>query len=362
MNQKGFLTYAYDTNGNFVNIDDVAKGLSCGCFCPSCGQKLIARNGGIKRIHHFAHASGIDCETAYETMLHKLAKIKVQEAFLNKDVFNIKFEYRSYCPHAKSCSFIKYSNCYLSSIKEFNLKDFYDSCEQEIQYDSINRRSDLKIFSSKNPKLAPIYIEFYVTHASNNFKLHNGGKIIEVKLESENDINAIMENGFIESNEKASEDFEKVQKTRLWGFKTEDYNAEELSQEIEFSRYILYNSGKSQCYQDVSNCKKLAKARKQSLLEICFHTPVAFGIYEMAKYQGFKRFNIKNCLYCKNYVDSYDGIGKLCRLYKHLGINRYEIHDTARAKDCNYFKLNEEDMCKELQQFESLSSNEYTEL
>ena len=77
---------------------------------------------------------------------------------------------------------------------------FYDSCEQEIQYDSINRRSDLKIFSSKKPQLAPIYIEFFVTHASDVSKLHNGGKIIEVKIESENDIQRIVDDGFIESS------------------------------------------------------------------------------------------------------------------------------------------------------------------
>ena len=52
--------------------------------------------------------------------------------------------------------------------------------------------------------------------------------------------------------------------------------------------------------------RSIAKVRKQSLLEICIHTPVAFGVYEMVKYQGYKRFGIKNCLYCKNFVDSYD--------------------------------------------------------
>lgn len=196
MNQKGLLTYAFSSDGNFVHIDTVVNGLACDCFCPSCKERLVAKNGGTKRIHHFAHASGIDCEKAYETMLHLLAKIRVQEAFITKEVFNLQFEYRSHCPHIK----------------------------------------------------------------------------------------------------------------------------------------------------------------------ICFHTPVAFGIYEMAKYQGYKRFGIKNCLYCKNYVDSYDGMGKLCRLYKHLGINRFDQHDTARAKDCSRFLLNQEEMDEELKRFESLNKNEYTEL
>lgn len=285
----------------------------------------------------------------------------------SKEVFNVGFEYRSYCPHVKTCAFVRYGNCYISTHKRFNLKEFYDSCEQEIQYDSINRRSDLKIFSSKKPQLAPIYIEFFVTHASDVSKLHNGGKIIEVKIESENDIQRIVDDGFIESSKCDSRllegiESENISETTFWGFKSEDYDAKNITQEIEFSRYILYASGKSQCYQDTSLCKNIAKVRKQSLLEICIHTPVAFGVYEMVKYQGYKRFGIKNCLYCKNFVDSYDGSGKLCRLYKYLGIDRFEQHDTARAKSCPSFLINQDEMNRELKHFDSLKNREYTEL
>ena len=259
MHQKGLLTYALNLIGNLVYIDEVDTGQLCNCYCPSCKEKLVAKNGGMKRVHHFAHASGVDCENAYETMLHQLAKLRVQEAFLSKEVFNVGFEYRSYCPHVKTCAFVRYGNCYISTHKRFNLKEFYDSCEQEIQYDSINRRSDLKIFSSKKPQLAPIYIEFFVTHASDVSKLHNGGKIIEVKIESENDIQRIVDDGFIESSKCDSRllegiESENISETTFWGFKSEDYDAKNITQEIEFSRYILYASGKSQCYQDTSLC------------------------------------------------------------------------------------------------------------
>lgn len=298
-------------------------------------------------------------------MLHQLAKLKVQEAFLNKSEFKIQFKYRSYCPKAKSCGFVRYSDCYTSIVKVFNLKDFYDSCEQEVKYDKINRRSDLKIFSSKDPNRLPIYIEFYVTHASDDSKLHNGGRIIEVKIESEKDIEDIVKNGFIESSgySKSNGVFNGVSKINnitFWNFKAEDYNNIRIYNEIEFSRYILYPSGKSQCYQDASNCRNLVKARTQSLLEICFHTSVAFGIYEMAKYQGYKRFGIKNCLYCRNYVNNFNDSGKLCRLYKYLGINKYEQHDTSRAKECSHFTLNNDEMNVEIARFNSLNPIEYS--
>lgn len=342
------LIYAIGSQNDFVYVDDVAKGLACNCYCPACKERLVAKNGGTKRIHHFAHASGVDCEGAYETMLHQLAKIRVQEAFLNKSEFNIKFKYTSYCSKIKSCGFVA-EKCYESKEKVFNLKDFYDSCEQEVKYDSINRRSDLKLYSSKNPQRQPIYIEFYVTHASDDFKLHNGGKVIEVKIESEKDIEKIVENGFIESSRD---------NTTFWNFKSEDYN-NHISREINFLRYILYPSGKSQCDQDKSVCSRnLAKAQKHSLLEICFHTPTALGIYEMAMYKGYEMFGIKNCLYCRNYVESFNC--KLCRLYEHLGINSNEQHDTSRAKECSRFILDEDEMNVEIARFNCLNPNEYT--
>ena len=31
--------------GKLVYIDDVERGLKCGCTCPACGEALIARKG-----------------------------------------------------------------------------------------------------------------------------------------------------------------------------------------------------------------------------------------------------------------------------------------------------------------------------
>lgn len=69
-----YLTYALDENGNLVHVDDVANGLACNCCCPHCEAPLYAKNRGVKREHHFAHAQGHECEGAYETALHLLAK------------------------------------------------------------------------------------------------------------------------------------------------------------------------------------------------------------------------------------------------------------------------------------------------
>lgn len=60
-------------NGSLISIDDVVKGLACGCTCPSCGSILVAKKGQIK-IHHFAHHNVDDCVGALESSLHYLAK------------------------------------------------------------------------------------------------------------------------------------------------------------------------------------------------------------------------------------------------------------------------------------------------
>lgn len=64
------------------------KGLKCGCVCPHCSKKLIARLGPVN-IHHFAHTSDCDPHSAIQTMLHYLAKeivSKLGEFYLPKHV------------------------------------------------------------------------------------------------------------------------------------------------------------------------------------------------------------------------------------------------------------------------------------
>ena len=78
-NDTKYLKYALNTKGELVHIDSVPNGNDCGCICPACKKPLQAKNKGTHRTHHFAHQSGVDCPTAYESSLHLLAKKKIQE-------------------------------------------------------------------------------------------------------------------------------------------------------------------------------------------------------------------------------------------------------------------------------------------
>ncbi len=57
------------------HISEVENGLTCNCVCPNCKHPLVAKNNQTnKKVGHFAHHSGKECEGAIETALHLLAK------------------------------------------------------------------------------------------------------------------------------------------------------------------------------------------------------------------------------------------------------------------------------------------------
>ena len=60
-------------NGRLRYIEDLERGLNCGCVCPSCERPLVAPKGPIK-VARFAHYQGGDCGKGIETALHQLAK------------------------------------------------------------------------------------------------------------------------------------------------------------------------------------------------------------------------------------------------------------------------------------------------
>lgn len=74
-----FITHAMNDDGQMVHVDSVPKGIKCGCHCPHCQAPLYAKNGGQIREHHFAHANGHECDGAYESSVHFLAKEVLQE-------------------------------------------------------------------------------------------------------------------------------------------------------------------------------------------------------------------------------------------------------------------------------------------
>ncbi len=65
-------------DGKIVLASQVPSGLECGCVCPICDGPFQAHQGDQK-VDYFAHYRGADCEHAYETALHILAKEILEE-------------------------------------------------------------------------------------------------------------------------------------------------------------------------------------------------------------------------------------------------------------------------------------------
>ena len=74
-NEKGFHNLFYGLlDNNLKHISEVKNGLNCSCICPSCEKKLIAKNGGKKKVHHFAHYESNECKYGVQTSIHLAAK------------------------------------------------------------------------------------------------------------------------------------------------------------------------------------------------------------------------------------------------------------------------------------------------
>jgi len=155
---SALLTFALDENNNRVNIDSVKNGVACKCICPDCKNPLIAKNGGIKRAHHFSHFQGITCESANETAFHLLAKEVIME------------EKRIMLPERDSMSFPS-GLVHLHDIKQ-------ETWDEQFQI-----RPDLEAIMENGERLL---IEIYVSHKIPRRKhdviLANNLKCIEIDL------------------------------------------------------------------------------------------------------------------------------------------------------------------------------------
>lgn len=148
---KHHLKYAlYLETNQMIGVDNVSNGLSCGCICPHCKEKLVAKNGGHKKEHHFAHYNGADCAGARMTALHKLTQ---QILARDKVIMLPDYQGEFYYKETKSISFEK---IYTEKTYYIGDKQIRPDCVG-IKYDDKNTPHEL-------------WIEILVTHRVNEEK------------------------------------------------------------------------------------------------------------------------------------------------------------------------------------------------
>ena len=139
------ITYAVNQNGELIYVDNVPNGSECHCVCPGCHEKMVAKNNGKIRMHHFAHISGTECVNGYETMKHLLAKEIITETRLIPWI-----EQNRYTP--------------IPSVRMIK--------ETEHTINNIKIIPDITAWIQTTPNLfLPIFIEIYVTHKTDEEKL-----------------------------------------------------------------------------------------------------------------------------------------------------------------------------------------------
>ena len=93
-----------------VRVDDVPNGKASGCVCSACLAVLVAKNQGVRKAHHFAHAATADNQGACEGWLHATAKRllfeRIQRALTEGARIPIQWQC-SYCPCRNSGDLLK---------------------------------------------------------------------------------------------------------------------------------------------------------------------------------------------------------------------------------------------------------------
>ena len=143
-------SYANNSSGDLINVSSAQRNEKY--FCPICGELMNPHMGKVRR-WYFVHKNRGIC--SYESYLHKLAKIKIKEAFLSSEHFLLSYNAKAIC--SLECPFIGFPKCECGKRVEFDLRRYYDTCEIEATYHQY--RADLLLTSSTNPKTPPVLIE-----------------------------------------------------------------------------------------------------------------------------------------------------------------------------------------------------------
>ena len=160
-------------NGIIKHISEVESGLACGCVCPACGDRLIAKKGTVVK-HHFAHQAKEPCEYGLETALHLAAKEIIASA---KEMIipQVRVVFPQGCKH--------------SVLIHESMTVKIDHVELEKRFDNVI--PDIVVYSG-NKKF---FVELFVTHAIDERKLKKikdmGVSTIEIDLSKMNDFSKI---------------------------------------------------------------------------------------------------------------------------------------------------------------------------
>lgn len=181
------FSYALDESGKVIHINDVPMAYAerGRYYSIDAGDEMIARKGK-KVAWHFAHKDGRP--GALETYLHQLGKMTFKQAFEESEHFTLTLQTPYPCPQIDNCPIIDEA-CTPYKDYPYDLKNYYERCELEkrITVNGHDYVADVCLIP-KNDSSEYLVVEIQVTHASTREKLKSGLRIVEIRIEKENDV------------------------------------------------------------------------------------------------------------------------------------------------------------------------------
>lgn len=315
-------------------------------YCLQCGQEMVPRLGETNA-WHFAHKADTACDG--ESYLHKLAKKSIYERFVSADSFPISFFREVPCKESQKCTLYEKEICREEKEIPFDIKKWYDTCEEETGIGGF--RPDLLLTCTTKKDRKPVFIEIFKTHQSEELKLSSEYRIIETKkIESEEDIEDIINRGFIEGVNCSTYNFSpKLPAISIGAFP--------------ISRFILYKSGLVKILKELTCSELNIQLGKNPVAELNLYSdyvPIS-GRYRLNQYKtGLvyllkKGIEIKNCILCKFFKYSESCQRSICILHEELG-HQSPFAEQAMAVQCPRFEIDPWFMEIPLSKFENYVS------
>ncbi|MBR5973499.1 MAG: hypothetical protein IK017_12730 [Paludibacteraceae bacterium] len=183
--------WALNEDGKVIFIENISEDnrRQNNFYCPNCNCLMIPVLG-MKRQHHFRHDGKDHC--SYESYLHNLSKKRFKEAFDERDEFLIEVNSINACDQFDVCLLRKNGiiACRKSQKKVLNLKEFYDSCAVEKEYNGFI--ADVMLYDSTGMFKVPTFLEVNVSHPCDEKKIQSDIPIIEFKIKNEEDLNQLL--------------------------------------------------------------------------------------------------------------------------------------------------------------------------
>lgn len=329
--------YALDETGALISVEDVClKDRNKHQYsCLGCSAEMILKAGKVKA-RHFAHKVNTE-HCGAETYLHKLAKRIIKNKFNSGGKFEIEYIQTVRCTDADTCPFFYESLCKDDGYKSFDLRKFYDTCEEEKSIDGYV--ADVLLSDSTGKYSDPVLIEIHVSHKSSEQKIKSGLKIIEIKVSDEEGVNVLSKVPIKESRYDWDEG-----NAHFYGFRLEAVKSESLSCRF-LSKFVLFESGKT-FVQWRNTCREaMCPHTSKSVLELLIEPIDQNADYQVDIYGvGYafaieKGYDVRTCAMCRFHRSGERPFAFFCCLYKKRGTPQNpEAHE---AISCPHYTVDQ---------------------